>query len=486
MELKDLKNKNIHIVGVSGAEGSAVADFLVQQGAKHITGHDFCEEEDFEKSFNQYHDWMDKKEKKKAFRKLKKLPLKFRFKDYYLIDAHRADLIFVPQSWFRYKENEKLKRLKNKIPFSSITKLYFQLCPCPIIGVTGTSGKSTTTRIIYEILKKGHTKGQVYFSGNDRQNVQVLDQIPNMKLEDVLVLEISNRQLMVDLERSPYVAVITNISPNHIDDHGTYKNYISTKKKILKYQTRKDFAILNCDNKVTKEISKDCKAQAFLFSSEEIEQGAFLRDNDIIIKKDDKEYIIASIDDLEISGPHNIENVLAASLAAFLFGINTKAIREAVIKFKSLKHRLELVRELDRVKYYEDSSACNPDGPRVAVETFSKPKILIAGGSRKKPTPGEFDNMAESIVKCNVKALLLIGEMSSTIEQAVRKKVKELNSKGLLIKPYPTLEKAVLDAQCITAPGDVVILSPGCESFGMFKDYRDRGNQFKRLVRKLT
>jgi UDP-N-acetylmuramoylalanine--D-glutamate ligase len=462
-----------------------VAEFLVNQGIKHITAHDFCEEKDFEKNFNSFHDWMNSREKKKAFLRLKRLPIKFRFKDYYLIDAHQADLIFVPQSWFRYKENEKLKRLKNKIPFSSISKLYFQLCPCPIIGITGTSGKSTTSRLIYEILKKGHFQGQVYFSGNDRQNVQVLDQIPKMKLEDVLVLEISNRQLMIDLGKSPYISVITNISPNHIDDHGTYKNYIETKEKILKYQTRKDFAVLNYDNKITRDFAKDCKAQVFLFSSEELDQGAFLREKDIIIKKDNKEYLIASADDLRIPGPHNIENVLAASLATFLFGINTKVIREAVIEFKGLKHRLEFVRELDGVKYYEDSSACNPDGPRVAVETFHQPKILIAGGSRKKPLPNEFDKMAEAIVKYNTKALLLIGKMADLIEKAVQKKVKELNSKGLLIKSYSTLGKAVFDARAIAAPGDVVILSPGCESFGMFKDYRARGNQFKKLVKEL-
>lgn len=284
MDLKDL-NKNIHIIGISGAEGSAIARFLMSNGVKDITGHDFCEERDFEKSFNSFHDWISSKEKRRAYLKLKRLPIKFRFKDYYLIDVHQADLIFVPQSWFRYKENEKLKRLKDKIPFSSITKLYFQLCPCPIIGVTGTSGKSTTARIIYEILRKGHAKGQVYFSGNDRQNVQVLDQILNIKPEDVLVLEISNRQLMIDLERSPYIAVITNISPNHIDDHGTYQNYINTKKKILKYQTRKDFAVLNYDNKITKEFAKDCKAQPFLFSSQKLEEGAFVKEKNLIIKK---------------------------------------------------------------------------------------------------------------------------------------------------------------------------------------------------------
>jgi len=488
MELKDLKNKNIHIVGISGAEGSAIADFLVNQGAKHITGHDFCENKDFKRSFNLYHDWMTSKERKKVFKELKKLPIKFRFKDYYLIDVHKADIIFVPQSWFRYKINEKLKRLAGKIPFSSITKLYFQLCPCPIIGITGTSGKSTTTRLIYEILERGHTKGQVYFSGNDRQNVQVLNQVSNMKLEDVLVLEISNRQLMIDLERSPYISVITNISPNHLDDHkGDYKNYINTKKKILKYQTGKDFAVLNNDNSITRKFSKECKSQSFLFSrKKKLEEGAYVKEDRLSLRKNNKEYIICSRKDLKIPGPHNIENALAASLACFLFGINTKIIRETLPQFSGLKHRLEFVRELQGVKYYEDSSACNPDGPRVAVQTFHQPKCLIAGGSRKRPIPGEFDAMAKSILKHNVKALLLIGEMSSTIERAVRKKIKELNSKGLLIKPYSDLKKAVLDAHKIACPNDVIILSPGCESFGMFQDYRDRGRQFKKIVRNLT
>lgn len=493
MEVSDLKNKNVHIVGVSGAEGSAIVSFLFDQRVKKITAHDFGEEKDFQKNFNSFHDWMTSKEKIKRFRRLKNLPIKFKFGRKYLDGILGADIIFVPQSWFRYDANKKLfDAKKRKIEFSSITKLYFQLCPCPIIGITGTSGKSTTSRLIYEIFKASPIK--TYFSGNDRENIQVLDQIFKINSNDILILEISNRQLMINLKKSPHIGVITNISPNHIDDHGNYENYIAVKKKLLSYQKSSDYAVLNGDNKETYQMSKECRGKSFLFSRlKELKEGAFLKGNNIVVKKDDREYQICSVKDLKILGPHNIENVLASVLVAFLFGINTKIIREAVMNFEGLKSRIELVREFRGVKYYEDSSGCNPDSPRVAVQSFSQPKILIAGGSRRKPIEGEFDSMAEAILQNNVKAVFLIGEMAEVIGESI-KQAEKIRSQKIrkfwdfkppIIKKCMGLEEAIREAKNFASRGDVVILSPGCESFGMFKDYRDRAKKFKSLVNRL-
>lgn len=487
---RQFKNKNIHIVGVSGAEGSAIVEFFFDLGIRNVTCHDFCQEKEFRKSFWSFHDWMSLKEKRQAFSKLKKLPFLFNFKDDYLAGIEQADIIFVPQSWERYEFNKPLKKLRKNKKFSSLTSLYFNICSCPIIATTGTSGKSTTARLIFEILKAAEGKQQrfrrVYFSGNDRENLQILNQIFEIKFNDVLVLEVSNRQLKMDLGKSPHIGIITNISPNHLDDHKDFAEYVKVKQSLLSYQKKDDFAVLNADNIQTRSLSRRSKGRTCLFSiKKELEEGAFLRKNDLIVRYGGHEHKICSRFDLKIPGPHNIENALAASLACFLFGINTKYIREAIINFSGLKHRLEFVIEKKGVKYYNDSSACNPDGPRVACQSFSSPLYLILGGSRKKIAPHDFDAMAEAIIKSRTKAVFLIGQIRDIIKKEL------IIASAKFKKPCPfvclceNLEEAVRRIYKSARPGDCVVLTPGAESFGEFRDYRHRGNKFKRLVKKL-
>ena len=486
MDLTQFENKNIHVVGVSGAEGSAVAEFLVKNLKKaEITAHDFCTEADFEQSFYSYHDGYNKTEKADLFDKVTNLPVKFCFKERYLNGIEKADIIFVPQSWFRYPENEKLQPLAGKTPFYNITKLYFTFCPCPIVAVTGTSGKSTTTRLIYEILAGGERK--VWFTGNDRQNIQILPKMADISSDDIMVMEISNRQLKIDLEHSPQVAVVTNVTPNHLDDHKDFAEYVATKKSLLKYQQASDKAVLNSDNDVTSQFATQSKAQTYLFSNQqELEQGCFVRGNNIYIKDENGEHTICSTRDILLPGSHNIANVLAAALATFLLGTGPKQIREVVISFKGLPSRLEFVREVKGVKYYEDSSSCNPDGTQAALKSFTNPLVLIAGGSRKAKTINEYKQLAEDVVNSKIKVLLLIGEEGPEIEKSIRNILNVRGNDHLLIKQCTDLAEAVNNAGTVAEKGDVVVLSPGCESFGMFKDYRDRGRQFKKLVQELT
>jgi len=486
MKIEDLKKKNIHVLGASGAEGSAVLDFLYNNGVKKLTAHDFCEENEFKDSFFSFHDWMSKEEKEESFDKLKSLKIKFHFAGNYLADIEKADLVFVPQSWFRYPQNEPLMQMKKKIELSNITKLYFQLCPGKIVGVTGTSGKSTTAALVYEILNTNYKSGKVYFSGNDRENVQVLDKMSEIKKEDVLILEISNRQLLIDLKKSPTIGIVTNISPNHLDDHKNYMEYIRVKKSLLKYQSKSDHAILNFDNEITKDIGTETSAQVYYFSRKvKIDQGEFIQHSEMVIADKGREYRICSILDLNIPGAHNIENAMAASLAAYLLGINTRGIRESLQAFRGIKSRLELVRELRGVRYYEDSSACNPDGVSAAVQSFKSPISLIAGGARRRPYPGEFDKMGESIVSSRVKIVFLIGEKAVAIRSAIKKACVKLQKPGPIIKKCESLEDAVIASKKSAVNGEVVVLSPGCESFDMFVDYRDRGRQYKKIVRGL-
>jgi len=375
MNLRKFEGKNIHIVGVSGAEGSAVAEFFADNlKKKKIHTHDFCEEGEFKKSFMNFHDGLKRSERNELYEKIINLKLNFNFGKDYLKGIKDADIIVVPQSWYRYKENEVLHRYKNKASFYNITKLYFKLCPCKIIGVTGTSGKSTTSKLIYEILKRSGQKA--YLTGNDRQNVQVLDQLQEMNKTDYLVMEISNRQLKIDLKKSPHISVITNITPSHLDDHKNYEEYMATKKSILAYQKDRDFAVLNYDNSVTKEFGREAKASVSYFSTKmPQETGAYVENGDLMIKHDGREYRICSVRDIMLKGPHNVENVLAAAAASYLAGAGTKDIREVVTMFKGLESRLELVKEIKRVEYYEDSQSCNPEGTRFAVQSFTNPNI---------------------------------------------------------------------------------------------------------------
>ncbi|MBU1178476.1 UDP-N-acetylmuramoyl-L-alanine--D-glutamate ligase [Patescibacteria group bacterium] len=486
MNLSNFENKNIHLVGVSGAEGSAVAEFLTDNLKKvQVTAHDFCQEKDFQESFYSFHDAYSEEEKDASYKKLSNLPIKFYFKAEYLRNIEQADIIFVPQSWFRYPENKKLQQLIGEVPFYNITKLYFTFCPCPIVAVTGTSGKSTTTRLIYEILKKG--KRMVWFTGNDRQNIQILSEIRNIKPDDIMVMEVSNRQLKIDLGRSPHVAVVVNVTPNHLDDHKDFADYVATKKSLLQYQGRDDFTVLNNDNEITRKFSKTGKAIPYLFScTQQLTKGCYIRGNDIYIKNKASEHKICAINGISLPGPHNVANVLAAVMATYLVGANTKEIREGVTSCRGLSSRLEFVKENKGVKYYEDSSACNPDGTRMAVKSFSNPMILIAGGSRRTKMPDEYQQLAKDIVNSKIKVLLLLGEQGLSIEEAIRKIQAKQKNTRLLIKQCSSLAEAVNNARTASESGDVVVLSPGCESFGLFKDYRDRGRQFKKLVRELV
>lgn len=483
--LEKLKSKkNIHIVGISGAEGSAIASFLIGQNFKNITAHDFCEADKFKESFFSFHDALVESEKEKLFSRIKNSNIKMQFKSDYLKGVEEADIIFVPQSWFRYEFNKPLNKLFKKVEFCNITKLYFELCKAPIVAVTGTSGKSTTARLIYEIFKK-EGKREVYFSGNDRENVQILDKVLEINEEDLLVLEVSNRQLKIDLEKSPHIGVITNISPNHLDDHKDFDDYMRTKNRLIKYQNEDDIAILNYDIKDLPNFEIESKAYYFT-AKRNLDKGAFLRGSDLVIIVEGREYKICSSLDLKLLGKHNIENVLAASLVAVLSEVNTKIIRDAVTEFGGLKSRLELVRELGGVKYYNDSTACNPEGLEVAIKSFREPIILIAGGVRKKMIPKEIERMAQAIVQRKVKGLVLIGQIAEKVKEEVERKMIEDNVMHPDIKISEDFDKAVKLARKMSRVGDIVLLSPGFESFDMFSDYRDRANQFKKIVNNLS
>jgi len=459
-------NKNIHIVGIGGAEGSAIAEFLVMRGITSITGHDFSSRDDFRKAFNNTHLSLKPKERQDALDYLLNLPIKINFKENYLNDIENADIVFVSQVWFKYPQNlPKLKGLYDKgIPFKTITNLYFELAPCKIISVTGTNGKTTTSRLIngiFEAWTKKNKDSKAFFAGNDRQNIQVLDKLADMKREDVLILETSSTQLLLNSGISPYIGVITNITPNHIDDHGSFENYIEAKKNLIRFQKKEDFAVLNYDNEITREISGDLKGTVFMFSrKKELEEGCFVSQDRIMIRRFGREIFLLNLSDIKIPGAHNIENVLAAASAAYLYGIDPEVIREGVSGYLGIKHRLKLIYNIKGVGYYDDTQATTPEATLSGLDSFDGDIILFAGGDDKGM---EYKELAKKINE-KVKLLVLFpGDASDKIEVMLNKsKIEFAKVEGMggaidQLKKYYQ-KTAIKD-------GSVVLISPASAHF---------------------
>lgn len=455
MNIKNFLKKNIHVVGISGAEGSAVVDFLISNGAKNVTGHDFRTKREFIKSFKLTHIQESREQRNHLLRQFRNIDIKY--KDHYLEDIENADLIFVSQAWFRYDPNfPKLADVRKQgIPFATITQLYFDLSPSKIIGITGTNGKSTTAKLANNILQASSLTS--FFSGNDRHNVQILNQLERMKPEDAFLLEISNRQLL-ELHQSPHIAVITNITPDHLDDHGTFENYVMAKQRIFQFQEAHDYAVLNFDNAVVRDIAEECPSQIYWFSMEAPpERGACCIGDTLTIIDDDGEHDICRKDDLNVRGNHNIYNVLAAALATYLAGVSIEVIRQEVKQFSGLDFRIQFVDKVDGTSFYNDIKSTTPEATLAALGSFSEPVILIAGGGGKGL---KYKKLAEKIIR-DVKDVILL---PGTGSQEIEREIKRLDENFHIINAE-NLETAVADAKSISAPGDVVLLSPACPEF---------------------
>lgn len=482
-KIEELKNKkNIHIVGVGGIEGSAIAVFLFNQGIKNVTLHDFSEKADFESSFKNARDYLTPQRAQTAYDRLINTGYKIYFKDNYLKEIEKADLIFVSQGWFRYDANEKLKKLQGKIPFSTLTELYFQLSPCPIIGITGTVGKSTTTRLIYEMLKNCGKKA--YISGNDRDNPPILDKLLKLPKNAYLVLEISNRQL-IGLNYSPQIAVVTNIFPHHPDDHKNFFEYIKVKSNIVAHQKEGDFAILNADNKETFKFQKVTPGKVFFFSlQKEQKNGAYLKDDFVWFREGNLKLKILNLKSIKLAGSHNVVNIMAAAIVGKILKLDQRKIVKSLANFKGLKHRLEFVAAKNGISFYEDSQSTSPYSTASAIEAFAgKKMILIMGGYRANVKEADYSEVVDKFFRPQVKAVLLIGKVAPIIQNEFFRQKRTRAHGPEIIKDCRTLPEAMEKVKKIAEKGEVVIFSPGAESFGEFKDYRERGEKFKSLIK---
>src|SRR6266404_854390 len=337
-----------------------------------------------------------------------------------------------------------------------------------IIGVTGTKGKGTTSALIFEMLKaSGKT---AYFGGN--VGTPVLDFVKDVKQSDWVVLELSNFQLY-NLTYSPHIAVCLMIEPEHMDWHPDMADYTDAKANLFRHQKPDDIAVFFADNKYSVQTAANSLGQKIPFYKS---PGAYLRaDGKIVIGQSETEIIHKS--EIKLLGEHNLQNVCAAVTAVWFSlsevgePVKSQAIQQVLKKFAGLEHRLEFVRELDGVKYYDDSFGTTPGTAMVAAKAFAVPKVMILGGSDKGLA---FDGMVAELAHANLRHAITIGITGPKIAELLRAKSFDSITEGLT-----TMPEIVAAARKAAQPGDVVLLSTGFASFGLFKDYKDRGNQFK-------
>ena len=356
---------------------------------------------------------------------------------------------------------------------TSEMEAFFEVCPCPMLAVTGSDGKTTTTTIIASLLRQAGRS--VHLGGNIGH--PLLAESGGMRPEDLAVLELSSFQLMT-MTRSPHIAVITNLAPNHLDVHKDYAEYIAAKENIFTHQTKSDVAVFNADNADTLRLSGKAEGRVRLFSRlREVEDGAFLRDGHIVVRGNGEERTVMEVSDIRLPGVHNVENYLAA-IAAVDGLVPDGVIREFARTFGGVEHRIELVRTLDGVRWYNDSIASSPSRTIAGLNAFSQKVILIAGG-KDKGIP--YDALGP-VVNEHVKLLILCGATAGVIRRAVE---QSENYAGLEIREVQDYHEAVDLARSRAVEGDVVILSPASTSFDRFANFMERGKVFKEIVNAL-
>jgi UDP-N-acetylmuramoylalanine--D-glutamate ligase len=358
---------------------------------------------------------------------------------------------------------------------TSEIEMLMNTCPCKIIGVTGSDGKTTTTTLIYEILKEGGYN--CHLGGNI--GTPLFTEVKNFKEDDIVVLELSSFQLM-GMEISPDISVITNISPNHLDKHSSYEEYIEAKKNIFEFQDSDGKVVLNYDNEITNKLSKEAESKVEFFSSKEkLNDGVIYDDETIKICKDGVRRHVLSTKDIHLRGVHNYENICAAIAATSdLVDVDTQV--KAIKKFTGVEHRLEFVRELDGVKWYNDSIGTSPSRTIAGLNSFDEKIVLIAGGYDKNL---DYEPMAKPILE-KVSKLVLMGKTAKKIYDAV---TKEIAGTDIVFPMYKcsSLEEAVTRARKIATSGEIVLFSPASASFDMFKNFAERGEIFKEYVNNL-
>lgn len=460
----NIKDKKIAVLGL-GISNRPLIKFLYNIGAKDITGFDRMSKDDARRMVAEF-------ESEKVY-------IEYNLGEDYLKGfSEKYDYIFKTPS-IRFDLPELIEAKSKGTIITSEMELFMELCPAPIIAVTGSDGKTTTTTLINNILQKAGHKTRI--GGNIGK--PLLPEIEDVTPNEIIVLELSSFQLQT-MSISPHIAVVTNISPNHLDVHKSYAEYIDAKANIFQHQkaSNEDFVVFNYNNAASKQYLSDVPSKYIYFSyGSELERGAYVKDNCIVYNNGETVQKIIPVDKIRLPGKHNVENYLAAICAVYDF-VTPEDISYVAQNFNGVEHRLELVRILHGVKYYNSSIDSSPSRTIAALGTFKDKVILIAGG-KDKGIP--YDELGAHLIN-KVKVLILIGATSGKIAQslmdAVNRRGIDNPVKIIYCKSY---DEAVTTAQGNATEGDCVLLSPASTSFDMFKNFEERGRTYKKLVMEL-
>lgn len=367
------------------------------------------------------------------------------------------------------------------IPLSNDSQIFFDAVKAPVIGITGSAGKTTTTTLVGRMVQHAHLKGRKAWVGGNIGN-PLLESVGEIEKDDLVILELSSFQLEL-MRSSPKIAAVLNVTPNHLDRHGTMKAYTAAKAIILTYQTDTDTAVLNREDEGSWNLNLLVKGKLKTFGQQKPVgnlSGSYVENNHICYLQDGKVTRLLSTVEIELKGQHNLMNVLAACTIAVEAGLPIESIREGIKGFKGVPHRLELVRELRGVCWYNDSIATAPERTSAAIHSFTEPIVLMLGG-RDKDLP--WNDLAD-LIHQRVDHVVVFGELGEKVI-TILGGIKPGQKPATLTRCH-TLQVAVAKANEVAKSGDVVLFSPGGTSFDAFKDFEERGEIYKSWVNQLS
>lgn len=466
--MTNLKDKRVLVMGLGLFDGGVgLTRYLVSKGAK-VTITDLRRAEDLVKSLDQLTD----------------LPVEYHLENHLEEDFRDSELIFVNPAVPRNSPFLELAR-ETGVPLSSEMRLFTELFRGSVLAVTGSNGKTTTASLLGEIVRAHDHRSLV--GGN--MGVCLLNKVDESVRDQSAVLELSSFQLedLTESRWSPHVAVVTNLTPNHLDRHGTFTAYIEAKAQILRDQTSRDTAVLNAEDPQVVKLAGLTKARLLWFGVEEADgTNFFRRGSELIARFGGAEQTFFDLDNYQLRGDHNVANALAAAAAAYGFGIPLKIVAEQLARFEAIPHRLEPVGTVNGVTWYNDSISTTPESAIAALRSFDEPLWLIAGGYDKG---ANFHELGREIALL-ARGCLLIGKTAGAIRQAVEMEKDELVADGFrpaiqLLEEFGTLDEAVRRAAETAEFDSVVILSPACASYDQYANFAQRGEAFRKLVRQL-
>lgn len=455
----DFRGKKVTVVGL-GIEGVDLVRYLAAQGAQ-VTGSDARTAEQLAHRLQE----------------LDGVPVRLSLGQNAIADTESADAVFVSQGVPLDIPALRAAR-ESGVPISSMTRLFLELCPGPVVGITGSSGKTTTTGLVGAMFAAA---GRPHAVGGNI-GLGLLGLLDGLAPETWVIAEISHTQLELT-DRSPHVACVLNVTPNHLDRYA-WDDYVALKRRILAYQGAGDLAVLNHENEVTRRMADDARGEVLFFAleSEPPGDGAFLRDGSVVCRRGGRETAVLAASDVPLRGRHNLGNVVAATAVGAACGLPAPAMASAVRAFRPVPHRLEHVADVKGVTYYNDSIATTPERTLAGLRSFDEPLVLLLGGREKHLPLAEM--ASDACRRC--RAVVVFGEAAPVLESALRDAANDLEAarRPQLLR-VATLADAVAAADGVARPGDVVLLSPACTSFDAFENFEQRGEEFRRLVRAL-